>query len=485
MPAEKPLNTPSRASGPGGPHAFARWLAGRSPHTVSRRVLLALVGDILCCSLSLALLGMYYLGDPWVLLHGHRKAVLAWATIIPVCMYYFDGYSSVRFANRLSMMMSVIKAGIVGSLLFASAAYFFSADYMSRRSSLLIIGYSMAVLLVWRLLLSETLRHVLPRRRVAIIGAGWAGKTIAEELQARPGEYEIVGFFDDNPDVGIPGHIDASVIGPVSEAPSRMRRTDTDMCVMAITRSAGANVHRALQSIYRAGVPILPMTDLYEMVTGKVALDHWADNWFVNIGYGGGDPLLLTAKRALDIAVSAAAITVTSPLWVLIAAAIRLTSPGPAFYRQERVGLKGRVFTILKFRSMRQDAESANGATWAARNDPRVTPLGGCLRRTRLDELPQLINILVGDMSLVGPRPERPEFVERFEREIPFYGMRVSVRPGLTGWAQVLHKYDETLKDVQEKLQYDLFHVKHWSPFLDLRILVKTVAIVLTGKGAH
>lgn len=468
-------------------NALARSFVGSAPRRVSRRVLLALAGDVLCCLLGLGLtvLGASHLHEVGSLLHGHWKAVLAWVTIIPVCLYYFDGYSLVRLANRLGMMLSAVKAGIAGSMCFASAAFFLSADQISKKSSLVIIAYTLVLLMLWRLLLSEALRHALPRRRVAIIGAGWAGRTIAGALQDRPGEYEVLGFFDDRPEVALPEEIKAPLLGPVRDAPEAIRQFGAEMCIMAITRSAGAEVHRALQAIYRAGVPIVPIADLYELITGRVALDHWGDNWYVNIGYHTGDPLLLIAKRAFDLAVSVAALAVTSPLWVVIALAVRLSSPGPVLYRQQRVGLKGRPFTIYKFRSMRQDAESENGATWAKKHDPRVTRVGAFLRRTRLDELPQLINIARGDMSLVGPRPERPEFVQRFEAEIPFYGMRVSVRPGLTGWAQVLHKYDESLSDVQKKLQYDLYYVKHWSPFLDLRVLVKTVAIVLTGKGAN
>jgi exopolysaccharide biosynthesis polyprenyl glycosylphosphotransferase len=174
-----------------------------------------------------------------------------------------------------------------------------------------------------------------------------------------------------------------------------------------------------------------------------------------------------------------------APIMLLVSAAVSLTSPGPVLYRQERVGLRGHIFRVIKFRSMRQDAEKATGAVWATKDDRRVTPIGGFLRRTRLDELPQLWNVLRGDMSFVGPRPERPEFVSSLTEEIPFYGQRHSVRPGLTGWAQVRYTYGASLEDAMEKLQYDLYYIKNMSIALDLFIIANTVKTVLMRRGGQ
>jgi exopolysaccharide biosynthesis polyprenyl glycosylphosphotransferase len=177
-------------------------------------------------------------------------------------------------------------------------------------------------------------------------------------------------------------------------------------------------------------------------------------------------------------------LVLAAPIMMIVALAVRLTSPGPVLYRQQRVGQHGRVFTLLKFRSMRQDAEAGTGAVWATKNDSRVTPIGLFLRRTRLDEVPQLLNVLRGDMSLVGPRPERPEFVQQLTKQIPFYGQRHVIRPGLTGWAQVRYTYGSSVEDAMEKLQYDLFYIKNLSIPFDLFVIFSTVKTVLLRRGA-
>ena len=194
--------------------------------------------------------------------------------------------------------------------------------------------------------------------------------------------------------------------------------------------------------------------------------------------------LIALSKRGLDIAAAAVGLAILAPVMAIVAIAIRLTSPGGALYSQKRVGKNGRIFVIHKFRSMRADAEAGTGAVWSTENDPRVTPLGRILRRTRLDEVPQLWNVLVGDMSIVGPRPERPEFVAHLTAQIPFYGQRHVVRPGLTGWAQVRHSYGSTMDDALQKLQFDLFYIKHLSIAFDLFICLETLKTVLVRRGS-
>ncbi len=183
--------------------------------------------------------------------------------------------------------------------------------------------------------------------------------------------------------------------------------------------------------------------------------------------------------------IAAAGLLVLSPAMVLLAIAVRLTSEGPALYRQRRMGLNGKVFTLYKFRSMRVDAEQVSGAVWASKEDPRTTPVGRFLRRSRLDELPQLINVLRGEMSLVGPRPERPEFINTLSERIPFYRQRLCVKPGITGWAQINHKYGDTLEDTVSKIEYDLYYIKHLSPALDFFIMFHTIKVMLLNRGGQ
>jgi exopolysaccharide biosynthesis polyprenyl glycosylphosphotransferase len=232
------------------------------------------------------------------------------------------------------------------------------------------------------------------------------------------------------------------------------------------------------------GVSFDHLASVYEELTGKIAVENLRPSWLIFSAGFRKSRLVQSAKRLGDIAASAVGLVVGAPIMGVVAAAVRLTSAGPVLYRQERVGQHGRVFTVVKFRSMRQNAERGTGAVWAAANDTRVTPVGRFLRRTRLDELPQLWNVLKGDMSLVGPRPERPEFVRQLTEQIPFYGQRHVARPGLTGWAQVRYTYGSSVEDALEKLQYDLFYIKNLSLPLDLFIIFSTIKTVLLQRGA-
>ena len=231
------------------------------------------------------------------------------------------------------------------------------------------------------------------------------------------------------------------------------------------------------------GLKIVP--DLYEIVSGQARTSQIYGFPLIDIM-----PQLMPEwekkiKRLMDIVVSLLILIVTFPITFLVAIAIKLDSKGPVFYRQERMGQGGKIFKVFKFRSMINDAEKHTGPTWSAKNDPRVTRVGKFIRRTRIDEIPQMINVLKGEMSLVGPRPERPYFVEKLSKEIPLYTRRLKVRPGVTGWAQVKHKYDETIEDVKTKLRYDLFYIENMSLRMDLKILFRTIFVVMLGKGHY
>jgi sugar transferase (PEP-CTERM system associated) len=233
------------------------------------------------------------------------------------------------------------------------------------------------------------------------------------------------------------------------------------------------------------GVAFDHLASVYESYTGKIAIENLRPSWLIFApGFAKGR-LLRSAKRLVDVVAGVVGLVLSLPLSIIAVVAIRLTTQGPVLYRQNRVGQHGRVFVLYKFRSMRVDAESETGAVWAKRNDTRITPVGRFLRKSRIDELPQLFNVVRGDMSLVGPRPERPEFVTDLTREIPFYGQRHMVKPGVTGWAQVSYSYADSVESTLEKLQYDLFYIKNLSLSLDFFILFKTIKTVLMRKGAQ
>jgi sugar transferase (PEP-CTERM system associated) len=292
-----------------------------------------------------------------------------------------------------------------------------------------------------------------------------------------------VGFVDfDVARVGEPV-INPGIVGTIADIPKIVDDRHVDRVVVNLADARGKLPMDQLLTMRLHGVRFDHLADVYEEYTGKIAVENLRPSWLIFSAGFRKSRLLAAAKRVVDIIAATSLLTLTAPLMALVTLVIKLTSPGPVLFHQRRVGEAGRVFTIHKLRSMRLDAEAATGAVWASRNDPRVTPVGRFLRMSRLDELPQLWNVLKGDMSLVGPRPERPEFVDELTRRIPFYGQRHVVKPGVTGWAQVRYSYGASTEDAMRKLQYDLFYIKHLSIAFDLYIIVETVRTVLFRRG--
>ncbi len=291
----------------------------------------------------------------------------------------------------------------------------------------------------------------------------------------------IVGFVDGD---GLRALGDGEhVIGNIDDIPAIVREHQIGRVVVSLADARGKLPMDRLLDMKLNGVVFDHLASVYEEYTGKIALENLRPSWLI-FSEGFRKSRLVTAtKRLADVIAATIGLVLAAPIMALVALAVRLSSTGPALYHQERVGQHGRTFTVHKFRSMRTDAEAGTGAVWATRNDTRVTPVGAFLRKTRLDELPQLWNVLRGEMSLVGPRPERPEFVRMLTEQIPFYGQRHSVKPGVTGWAQVCYTYGATVEDAMEKLQYDLFYIKNLSLGLDLFVLFKTVQTVVLKRG--
>jgi sugar transferase (PEP-CTERM system associated) len=279
--------------------------------------------------------------------------------------------------------------------------------------------------------------------------------------------------------------INPGVIGTVEDIPSIVRARNVDRVVVSLSDARGRLPMDKLLEMKLDGVSFDHLASVYEEYTGKIAVDNLRPSWLIFSSGFKKSRASSALKRAIDVVGAVVALTLAAPLILVVIVALKAISRGPVLYRQSRVGLLGRVFTIHKFRTMREDAEQVTGAVWASPNDPRITQVGRLLRRTRLDELPQLWNVLRGDMSLVGPRPERPEFVQDLSRKIPFYGQRHILRPGLTGWAQVKYTYAASVVDALEKLQYDLFYIKNMSVSLDMFILLLTIKTVIMRKGAQ
>jgi sugar transferase (PEP-CTERM system associated) len=320
--------------------------------------------------------------------------------------------------------------------------------------------------------------------RVVIAGAGKAGRALYDALKTRQG-YQVVGFIDDDPTTWGRSY-SPSVLGGSEVLHEMAAMDELDTVVIAITGIKGPRLLRSALQCKMRGVRVYDMPTFYKKLTGKLPVEHLDDFWLVNTPIAGVMRNIYTTriKAASDVLLSAAGLVLSSPVLLLSALAIRLESRGPVFFRQKRVGLNNRVFEVVKLRSMRADAER-EGAVWAEKGDPRVTRVGRVIRKLRIDEIPQMWNVLRGEMSFVGPRPERPEFVSLLGRKIPYYSLRHFVKPGITGWAQVNYPYGASEEDALEKLKYDLFYIKHLSPILELKILVKTAKVVLFGKGAR
>jgi sugar transferase (PEP-CTERM system associated) len=408
------------------------------------------------------------------------------AGVVQLWLYFGDLYDYRVLKDRQELFVRSLRALGATSLTLAALYYWFP-ELMIGRGVFMLSAFLVITLVVgWRVAYEWASRRVGPRERLLLVGTGEAAVRLARELFERKElGVEIAGFIDPDPAmVGTPV-INPGVIGTVEDIPSIVRARRVDQVVVSLSDARGKLPMDKLLEMKLEGVTFSHLASVYENYTGKIAVENLRPSWLIFQEGFKKSRSQDAAKRAFDICLSAIGLLLAWPLMLLTALAIKITSPGPVLYHQQRVGLRNRVFTIHKFRSMRVDAERETGAVWAGASDSRVTPIGGFLRRTRLDELPQIWNVLRGDMSIVGPRPERPEFVSSLERDIPFYGQRHTVRPGLTGWAQVRYTYGATVEDALEKLQYDLFYIKHMSVALDLFIVAKTVKTVLMRRGAH
>jgi sugar transferase (PEP-CTERM system associated) len=342
-----------------------------------------------------------------------------------------------------------------------------------------------AAIMGWRVAFEWLVQRVGPRERLLLIGASDGSGTLARELFNRRLQLgiEIVGVVD--PDGGRIGQrmFNTAVIGTLDDIADIVRERRVDRVVVNLADARGRLPVDTLLDLRLKGITVDHLASVYERYTGKIALENLRPSWLIFSPGFRHTRALTAAKRVLDVAMGATGLVLAAPLMMLVAAAVKLTSPGPVFYSQRRVGKNGRIFTIRKFRSMRVDAEAESGPVWASAHDRRLTPIGRLLRSMRLDELPQLWNVLMDDMSLVGPRPERPEFVGDLTREIQFYAQRHVVKPGLTGWAQISYPYGSSVDDAQQKLQYDLYYLKHMSLALDMFILVATLKTVVARTG--
>ncbi|MBK8373340.1 MAG: TIGR03013 family PEP-CTERM/XrtA system glycosyltransferase [Sphingomonadales bacterium] len=396
-----------------------------------------------------------------------------------VGVYGPESLQSLRFA--VARLLVAISLGVI---FMAVMSFALPGMTLWRSNSLYAMGLSFAYLALSRMLLGSLVGGSAFKRRLLVLGAGKRAQRI-KDLEASSGSgFVVVGFIamDESKKV-IPEAINRSAIYNLGDFVTKLAASEV---VLALEERRNALPLEDLLRIKTTGVHVNDISSFLERETGRVDLDSVNPSWLIfSDGFSSGRRLSTITKRLFDIIASALLLAITTPVILLFAIIVKLESRGPAFYRQERVGLYGQPFNLLKLRSMRTDAEAGGKAVWAAKDDPRVTRVGKFIRKVRIDELPQTWCVLKGQMSFVGPRPERPEFVSDLEKQLSYYAERHMVKPGITGWAQINYPYGASIDDSRHKLEYDLYYAKNYTPFLDLLILLQTLRVVLWPDGAR
>ena len=406
-------------------------------------------------------------------------AIALQTAMIAVGVYGTEALQSIRFA--FARLLVAISLGVI----FLSVMHFVLPDLtLWRSNSLYAMGLAVLMLISVRLLLGSMLGGEAFKRRLVVLGAGNRANRIRELEQRKGSGFLIVGYIamNDGSQV-IQEAINRSAIYNLADFVVRLGASEV---VLALEERRNALPLSDLLRIKTTGVHVNEISTFLERETGRVDLDSVNPSWLIfSDGFSAGRRLSSIAKRLFDIVASSILLLLTGPVILIAAILVKLDSKGPAFYRQQRVGLYGEEFWIVKLRTMRQDAEVSGQAIWAEKDDPRITRLGYWLRKLRIDELPQTWTVLKGEMSFVGPRPERRQFVDDLEQHLRYYAERHMVKPGITGWAQINYPYGASIEDARHKLEYDLYYAKNYTPFLDLLILIQTLRVILWPEGAR
>lgn len=398
--------------------------------------------------------------------------------------YFNDLYSEIKVISRLRLAQQYCLVLGVAFLAQALLAYVYPEVILGRWEMILGSAFALALLPLWRMLYSVVVLQVWYRERVLFLGANRNVRTIAATISERPhlamasAGYLAPRALEDSPGLG-------PWLGPLELLTETYNTLRPDLIVVGLDERRGQMPVSELLALRLGGAAVEYAASLYERVMWRVPVDALRPSHLIFSKELGPNRRNLLLQRIYSLLFALLGIVLTLPLLAVVWLAVRLTSKGPAIYRQRRVGLNGKTFNVFKFRSMYVDAEARSGAVWAVRDDPRVTPVGRWLRKLRLDELPQFFNVLRGEMSIVGPRPERPEFVSVLTEQIPFYGQRHTILPGITGWAQINHKYGDTVEDTITKLEFDLFYLKNLSLSLDLYVIFHTVKVMLLSRGSQ
>jgi len=459
------------------------------------RLAIIIIGDALLALFALysavaAMMGVDFLLSDWLTPQA-VKIPLIFVVVSLFSSFLMEIYTLDRRSRKREIFITCLQVGSA-VLFLLSVVYYLDPSVMLGQGVLflaitLFIFYQFA----WHALASRSERHQRFFRRVLILGTGELACKLGEIIGTGSSSFSLVGYLPCGEDGAgradevldpLAGH-DKDLVDREVDLLAAAHKARAGIIVVAISQRRGVLPLQQMIKCKLNGIEVVDAPTFYEIMQGKLMLEHITPSWIIFSAGFRRTALVNVYKRGIDICLAVAGILLTAPFFPVIALAIKIDSNGPLFFRQVRVGAGEKPFLLYKFRSMREDAERDSGAVWAVKNDSRITGVGQFFRNSRIDELPQLFNVLKGDMSFIGPRPERPEFVESLKRDIYYYSKRHTIKPGLTGWAQVRYPYGASVEDAVEKLRYDLYYIKNISVFLDAQIMFETVKVVLFGRG--
>jgi sugar transferase (PEP-CTERM system associated) len=447
-------------------------------------VVALLISEILlvlaCYALAFFILGIdpvFYLFD-----ENNYWKLFVLTTLIILGLYFQDLYANVRISSTILLTQQVCLA--VGCALLVAAFIGYIESELLLGRWLMMLG-SLGVIIVlplWRIFFWKYVIAGFRSERVLLLGNSSILAEVVSYLLRRPEfGYSFLGYLNED----LPGDFPVPCLGTIAEVRPVCEQYRPTRIVVGMAERRNRLPVQELLEIRFSGVIIEDVADTYEVAMRRVCSRKIQPSQLIFSSDLGPRRHAITLQNFYSLVIGLLGLVIFSPIMLLSAIAVRLTSPGPVLYRQRRVGLNGRIFTVYKFRSMYADAEAQTGAVWASKDDPRITPVGRWLRKLRLDEMPQFWNVVIGDMAMVGPRPERPEFVDFLGQQIPYYRQRLAVKPGITGWAQINHKYGDSDLDAMIKLEYDLYYIKHLAPALDFYIIFHTIKVMLLSRGAQ
>lgn len=439
--------------------------------------------------IGMVIVGAYlrFIGNPssFLTYEGLIPKALLIVITIQLSLYYFDLYDLRTFRSNLELVVRLFQSLGISSIVLAIFYYMFPMLIIGRGIFLISLSFMAGVIISWRIIYNHILKTRQLDQKIIIVGSGQLAKNIAKEIIERADTgFKIIGFIAENPERIGEKLVNPSIIGDQSQLYDIAAKEKAIRIIVALGERRGKFPEAQLLECKMRGIAIEEGIAFYEHLTGKLQVENLRPSFLIFSDGFKKPKLTMWMKRLIGFSFSLVGLILLFPLVIILSILIKMDSRGPVFYRQERTGRNGKVFKLIKFRSMVDNAET-NGPVWAEKNDSRNTRVGKWMRNWRLDEIPQMFNVLKGDMSFVGPRPERPFFVEQLRKEIPFYDHRFSVKPGITGWAQIKYRYGASKDDALEKLKYDLYYIKNLSSLFDLIIIFETVKVVLFGKGAR